>query len=246
MPARIDLVDDDPALREFIGDYLSDVGFEVRRFESAAAFRSAAATGLPDVVISDLLMPDETGLSLLTWLRSFSQVPVIMLTSVDATTDRVVGLELGADDYLAKPCDPRELLARVRTQLRRLKNAAAPVAASAVEGPALWRFGEVCFDERSLELRVASERIDLPRKPLDLLMYFLRHAGEVVTKDQLLEAAWPGRIVSDTALTNAIAKLRAALRDEAQQVVTSVYGYGYRFDGKPVRERHVPTGQDRS
>lgn len=240
MSASIHLVDDDPVLREFIGGYLSSVGFDVRSFESVAAFRSAAQAGLPDMVISDLVMPGEDGLALLSWLRGFSQLPVIMLTSQDAMTDRVVGLELGADDYLAKPCEPRELLARVRTQLRRLKAARAPappVVAGTGEGPVCWRFGDHGLDERSLELRVSGTRVELARKPLELLMYFLRHAGEIVTKDDLLAAGWGTRIVSDTALTNAIGKLRTALRDEDQQLIKAVYGYGYRFEARPERDR---------
>ena len=239
MPARIALVDDDPALREFIGGYLVEVGFEVSCFDGVAAFRAASANGLPDLVISDLMMPGENGLALLAWLRGFSQVPVIMLTSQDGMTDRVVGLELGADDYLSKPCEPRELLARVRTQLRRLKAAASPapaVGSTHGSGPQRWLFGAVVLDERALELQVNGQRVELPRKPLELLMFLLRHAGEVVTKEQLLQAVWPGRIVSETSLTNAIGKLRTALDDDAQQIVTSVYGYGYRFDGKPVRD----------
>lgn len=238
MTARIHLVNDDPVLREFIGGYLASVGFELRCFDSVAAFREAAAAGLPDLVISDLVMPVEDGLALLRWLRGFSQVPVILLTGQDAVTDRVVGLELGADDYLAKPCEPRELLARVRTQLRRLRAAGgsppAPVEPVAA-GPVCWRFAGRSLDERSLELRVENERVELPRKPLEVLLHFLRHAGEIVTKDQLLAAVWPGRIVSKTALTNAVGKLRTALRDEDQALIRAVYGYGYRFEVKPER-----------
>lgn len=238
MTATIHLVDDDPLLREFVGDYLASVGFAVSRFDSVAAFRAAVAGGLPDVVITDLVMPGETGLDLLHWLRGFSQVPVIMLTSQDATTDRVVGLELGADDYLAKPCEPRELLARVRTQLRRLKAAAAPAPMSVASGTAdagVWRFAGRSLDERAHELRIDGERVDLPRKPMELLLHLLRHAGEIVTKDQLLEAVWPGRIVTETALTNAIGKLRTAIGDDDQTIIRVVYGYGYRFDVRPER-----------
>jgi DNA-binding response OmpR family regulator len=232
MPATIHLVDDDQVLREFIAGYLSSVGFDVRSFDGVAAFREAATAGLPDIVISDLIMPGENGLALLSWLRGFSQVPVIMLTSQDATTDRVVGLELGADDYLAKPCEPRELLACVRTQLRRLKAVSvAPPAAA----PVCWQFAGRSLDERSLELRVDGARVELPKKPLEVLLHFLRHAGEIVTKDQLLEAVWPGRIVSETSLTNAIGKLRTALGDEDQTLIKAVYGYGYRFEVKPER-----------
>lgn len=240
MTATVHLVDDDAVLREFIGGYLSGVGFEVRSFDSVAAFRAAAVAGLPDIVITDLVMPGEDGLSLLSWLRGFSQVPVIMLTSQDATTDRVVGLELGADDYLAKPCEPRELLACVRSQLRRLKATRAPLPSTNADagtdaGPVVWHFAGRSLDERALELRVHGARVELPKKPLEVLMYFLRHAGEVVGKDQLLAAVWPGRIVSETALTNAIGKLRAALADEQQTLIKAVYGYGYRFEIKPER-----------
>lgn len=238
MTASIHLVDDDAVLREFIGGYLSSVGFDVRSFDSVGAFRAAVVAGLPDIVITDLVMPGEDGLALLSWVRGFSQVPVIMLTSQDATTDRVVGLELGADDYLAKPCEPRELLARVRSQLRRLKAARAllPVVNGDHAGPVFWRFAGRSLDERALELRVEGARVELPKKPLEVLMYFLRHAGEIVGKDQLLEAIWPGRIVSETSLTNAVGKLRTALADEQQTLIKAVYGYGYRFEVKPERD----------
>ncbi|TDU26785.1 two-component system OmpR family response regulator [Panacagrimonas perspica] len=239
MRPTIHLVDDDSALREYLGGYLRDVGFDVRTFPSVASFRAASASGLPDIVITDLLMPDEDGLALLSWVRNFSNVPVIMLTSQDDSSDRVVGLELGADDYLAKPCQPRELLACVRTQLRRLKAMAAPltapVPAAAAEGPFRWTVAQHVFDERSLELRVNGERVELARKPLELLMVFLRHPGEVLTKEKLIETVWPGRIVSDASLTNAMSRLRAALQDEQQALIKVVYGYGYRLEVKPER-----------
>src|SRR5689334_7221755 len=117
---RIAVVDDEPVSREAVAAYLSGLGFEVQTLDSAKALRAAMAREpSPQLVILDLVMPVEDGLSALRWLRSVSEVPVIMLTSNAETTDKVVGLELGADDYVAKPADMRELLARVRTVLRR-------------------------------------------------------------------------------------------------------------------------------
>ncbi len=103
-----------------------------------------------------------------------------------------------------------------------------------------WRFGDVLLDEATLELQVKGQRVELRRKPLELLMFFVRNPGEVVTKDELFEAVWPGRIVSETSLTNAIGLLRAALGDEEQAIIKAVYGYGYRFMAAVVREESGP------
>ncbi|HKY93180.1 MAG TPA: response regulator, partial [Nevskiaceae bacterium] len=119
MPTRIAVVDDDPLLRETVVDYLVSQGFEVQAYDGGPALRAGLSGNVPDCVILDLVMPGEDGLSVLRWLRNGSDVPVIMLTGTDGTADRVVGLELGADDYVAKPADLRELLARIRSVLRR-------------------------------------------------------------------------------------------------------------------------------
>ncbi|MEZ5475946.1 MAG: response regulator transcription factor [Thiolinea sp.] len=235
MTACIYVVDDDPVIREAIGGYLSSVGFAVECFASAHDFRAAVSQCLPDIVISDIIMPQEDGLSLLRWFREFSAAPVIMLSSQGATTDRVVGLELGADDYLVKPCEPRELLARVRTQLRRLKIESKSVLseAGAASTQHEWIFAGNRLDERAMKLYVAGVEVELARKPMEVLLLFLRRAGELITKEQLLEVVWPGRIVSDASLTNCIGKLRAALGDHDQRLIKAIYGYGYRFECQP-------------
>ncbi|MGJ8669547.1 MAG: response regulator transcription factor [Oceanococcus sp.] len=119
MKTRVAVIDDDALLRDALTEYLDSNGFETLSLDGGAALRAQLDSQPPDLVILDLVMPEEDGLSILRWLRGVSDVPVIMLTSNDTTTDRVVGLELGADDYIAKPADYRELLARVRSVLRR-------------------------------------------------------------------------------------------------------------------------------
>lgn len=234
MTACIYVVDDDPVVQEAIGGYLGSVGFAVSCFSSVKDFRAAVRQRLPDIVISDIIIPGEDGLALLRWFREFSEAPVIMLSSQGSTTDRVVGLELGADDYLVKPCEPRELLARVRTQLRRLKTEAKPVLKEAgdVTIHREWIFAGNRLDERSMKLFVAGVEVELARKPMEVLLLFLRRPCELITKEQLLESIWPGRIVSDASLTNCIGKLRAALGDDGH-LIKVLYGYGYRFEWQP-------------
>lgn len=240
MTACIYVVDDDPVVQEAIGGYLNGVGFDVSCFSSVQDFRTAVRRRLPDIVICDIILPAEDGLTLLRWFREFSEAPVIMLSSQGTTTDRVVGLELGADDYLVKPCDPRELLARVRTQLRRLKTEAKPPlngtadTAPRHESPPRreWLFAGNRLDERSMKLFVAGVEVELARKPMEVLLLFLRRPCELITKEQILESVWPGRIVSDASLTNCIGKLRAALGDDGQ-LIKALYGYGYRFECQP-------------
>ncbi|MGH8528938.1 MAG: response regulator [Nevskiales bacterium] len=120
MTARIAVVDDDPIVRESVASYLRGHQFQVAEFDGGPALRQGLKVTSPDLIVLDLVMPEEDGLSVLRWLRGFSEVPVIMLTGNDETTDRIVGLEVGADDYVGKPCDMRELLARIHSHLRRV------------------------------------------------------------------------------------------------------------------------------
>jgi len=248
MPARIALVDDDDALRESIRAYLADVGFDVDAYPSVAAFRHGVAASAPDMVITDLRMPGEDGLALLTWVRTFSQMPVIMLTSIDGATDRVVGLELGADDYLSKPCDLRELLARVRTQLRRLKNAAGATAAApaAVAGgpqkkgtKEAW-FGRWRLDRQRRRL-VDADGTDCPITGADfaLLSVFADHPKVVLSRDKLIELAGidPAEVF-DRAIDMRITRLRKKIEpDPATPIyLVSEPWVGYRFVTEPAND----------
>jgi DNA-binding response OmpR family regulator len=239
MAARIALIDDDDALRESIRTYLADVGFDVDAYDGVAAFRAGWDKSVPDVVISDLRMPGEDGIALLTWVRSFSQIPVILLTSIDGATDRVVGLELGADDYLAKPCDLRELLARVRTQLRRLKNmAAAPAAVPVASRQKESWFGRWRLDRARRRL-VDADGTECPITGADyaLLSVFADHPKVVLSRDKLIELAGidPAEVF-DRAIDMRITRLRKKIEPTPGDptVIKTVRGHGGGYEYVPA------------
>ena len=173
------VVDDDSRLRELLRRYLSDNGFRVTTAEDAAAARVVLASLAFDTIILDVMMPGESGLDLVTSLRKGSDTPVLMLTALGDPSDRVTGLELGADDYLAKPFAPRELLLRLNNVLRR-----AP--APAVDAAPV-RMGEVVFDPGRAELRRGGERIHLTTAEAKLLTVLAANVGNTLTRDDLTE-----------------------------------------------------------
>ena len=173
------VVDDDSRLRELLRRYLSDNGFRVTTAEDAAAARVVLASLAFDTIILDVMMPGESGLDLVTSLRKGSDTPVLMLTALGEPSDRVTGLELGADDYLAKPFAPRELLLRLNNVLRR-----AP--APAVDAAPV-RMGEVVFDPGRAELRRGGERIHLTTAEAKLLTVLAANVGNTLTRDDLTE-----------------------------------------------------------
>ena len=163
---HIIIVDDEAPAREMVGDYLKMHGFGVTLCDGGKSLRSVIETQVPDLVVLDLNMPEEDGLSIIRDLKSRINVPVIMLTATASPIDRVVGLELGADDYVAKPCELRELMARIRSVLRRSAPAkAAPEASAAkTEKEQLVRFGTKWLDLEAQALRVGRQRPDHPRR----------------------------------------------------------------------------------
>jgi DNA-binding response OmpR family regulator len=235
--ARIAVVDDDALLRETVVEYLSGQGFEVLSLDGGAALRAACAQAAPDCVILDLVMPGEDGLSVLRWLRASCDVPVIMLTSADATADRVVGLELGADDYVTKPADLRELLARVRSVLRRRVAAAtpapAPVAATAGEA---W-FGRWRLDRaRRRMVDPAGEVLVITGAEFGLLCAFADHPQVVLSREKLLELSGtdPGEVF-DRAIDLRITRLRRKIEPVPGDptVIRTVRGHGGGYEYLP-------------
>src|SRR6266436_7267094 len=184
---HIIIVDDEAPAREMVGDYLKMHGFTVTLCDGGKSLRGVIETNVPDLVVLDLNMPEEDGLSIIRDLKSRINVPVIMLTATASPIDRVVGLELGADDYLAKPCEMRELLARVRSVLRR---AAPPVAAAAAPARNLVRFGTkwLDMDGRSLRDEEGNEH-PLTGSEYSLLKAFAENPKRVLTRERLLELA---------------------------------------------------------
>jgi len=186
--ARLLVVDDDASVRAMLREYLEGHGFAVAEAGSGAQMREQLERDLPDVVLLDIRLPGEDGLTLARYLRERYDVGIIMVSASGDVIDRVVGLELGADDYIAKPFDPRELLARVKSVLRRVQVRPAPEADKAAPGPAArQRFGrcELDVDARRL-FEIGGDEVAMTAMEYDLLRVFLANPNRVLSRDQLL------------------------------------------------------------
>jgi two-component system phosphate regulon response regulator OmpR len=184
---RLLVVDDDPSVRAMLVEYLSGHGYEVRVAAGGADMREAVERELPDLVLLDVRLPGEDGLTLARFLRERYDLGIIMVTASDGVVDRVVGLEVGADDYVAKPFDPRELLARVKSVLRRMQ--ARPHGADAPAAPPdkRVRFGRCWLDVDSRRLfEQSGDEVPMTAMEYDLLRVFLANPNRVLSRDQLL------------------------------------------------------------
>jgi two-component system OmpR family response regulator len=232
--SRILVVDDDPELRKLITDFLAGHGYVVSAAENAAAMRRAIREDPPDLVILDVMMPGEDGLSAARRLAAEAGPAVIMLSALGSDTDRIIGLEVGADDYLAKPCNPRELLARVRSVLRRHRASGASVPEE--ERP--YEFAGWRLDVVRRHLRDPNGVfINLSDGEFSLLRSFVEHSQRVLTRDQLLDMA-RGRNaeVFDRAIDSQISRLRRKLNDRAQaELIRTVRNEGYMLLPKVTR-----------
>jgi two-component system response regulator RegX3 len=182
-----------------------------------------------DIVLLDLMLPGMSGTDVCRQLRTRSAVPVIMVTARDGEIDKVVGLELGADDYVTKPYSARELIARIRAVLRR----GGDDAEAALGGPAVLAAGPVRMDVERHTVTVAGEEIPLPLKEFDLLEYLLRNVGRVLTRGQLIDRVWGADYVGDTKTLDVhVKRLRAKIEPDpsAPQHLLTVRGLGYKYD----------------
>ena len=223
------VVDDEPRLRDLVRDYLAREGFRVVTAADGLTAVEAAREHQPDVVVLDLMLPGIDGLEVCRRLRTFSDAYVIMLTARAEEVDRVVGLEVGADDYLTKPFSPRELVARVRAMLRRPRQGAATEAVVLV---APRRFGDLLIDEPGHRVTVGDEPVALTPLEFSLLTTLAAYPGRVYTRDQLLEQVWGADYFGDDHVVDVhIGNLRKKLGDEAAapRYIETVRGVGYRF-----------------
>ncbi|WP_294336233.1 response regulator [uncultured Sphingomonas sp.] len=225
-PDRIVVVDDDTSIRDALADYLGGHGYAVRTASGAAACDQLLAEAPADLLVIDVMMPGEDGLSLCRRLAP-GGVPILMLSALDAVTDRVVGLEVGAWDYLAKPFEPRELLARVRALLRRPRAEATPSASSDTVQFGGWRFSA---DERRLR-DPQGRAVVLSEGEHALLAAFVRRPGRVLSRDLLLDAARGlDAAAYDRAIDIAVSRLRRKLAEaDPAPLIETVRGAGYRF-----------------
>jgi DNA-binding response OmpR family regulator len=239
---HIIVVDDEAPAREMVGDYLKMHGFVVTLCDGGTALRAAIETGLPDLVVLDLNMPEEDGLSIIRDLKARSNVPVIMLTATASPIDRVVGLELGADDYVAKPCELRELMARIRSVLRRSapKPTAATIAAAAQPANAqLVRFGTKWLDLEAQALRDdEGNEHPLTASEFGLLKVFAANPKRVLSRERLLELANARDAEAfDRAVDLRIMRIRRKIEPDPTKpaVIRTIRGGGYLFS--PAGER---------
>ena len=227
MNARILVVDDDTALAEMIGIVLRTEGFEPSFCADGGAAIDAYHAARPDLILLDLMLPGMDGIEVCSRIRAESGVPIIMLTAKSDTADVVKGLESGADDYMVKPFNPKELVARIRTRLR--PAASAPVADAL-------RVGDLEIDVAAHEVRRADERINLTPLEFDLLIALAAKPQQVFTREMLLEQVWGYHYKADTRLVNVhVQRLRAKVVDDPDnpKIVMTVRGVGYRAGATP-------------
>lgn len=229
MNPRILIIDDDEGLVEVLVKYLSGFGFEVASAHTPSKGMEEALKTEPDLLILDVMLPEQDGFSFLKELRKTSDLPVIMLTARGDLTDRVVGLELGADDYLPKPFEPRELVARIQTILRRSKANAKPPKD-------FLDFGDLKFDLKRHQVTLKEEHLELTSTEYDLLLLFAEHPGEVLSRETILDKVagieWESY---NRTIDVLVSRLRHKLGDDPKHPtwLKTQWGAGYLFLGDP-------------
>jgi two-component system response regulator ResD len=218
------VVDDEPIVREVVCSYLEREGYRTIEAGDGDRARELLEESTPTLVVLDLMLPGTDGLELCRWIRSRSELPVIMLTARGDEADRIVGLELGADDYVTKPFSPRELAARVRTVLRR--------TAPALVKPERLSFEGLTIDATTREVLKGRTELRLTAKEFDLLWFLARHPRQVFSRDQLMDRVWGYSAALDTGtVTVHVRRLREKIEDDPAhpRFLQTVWGVGYRF-----------------
>ena len=230
---RVLVVDDEPTVREVVATYLARDGFEVRQLADGGRVMEAIEQFDPHLVVLDVMLPVRSGLDVLRELRSRSELPVILLTARSDETDRVLGLELGSDDYLVKPFSPRELTARVRSVLRRTMAHATASSAGRTAQVTL-QFGPLVIDRAAREISVDGTIVSLTAKEFDLLAHLAAHPRQVFSRAQLLNAVWDSdpAFQDPATVTVHVGRLRSKIEPDPEHPrwIATVFGVGYRFE----------------
>lgn len=219
---KVLIVDDENDIRALIAAYLEKEGFQVVAAADGAQAMRVAREQLPDVIILDIMLPKISGLEVLSTLRRESDVYVIMLTARTEEVDKLVGLNMGADDYLTKPFSPRELVARVNAAMRRL------TGSTAEDEKRVYRSAHVRLDESAHKAWLEGEPLDLTAIEFELLLTLMMHHGQVLTREQLLEHVWGTNYYGETRVIDVhIGHIRKKL---GNRFIETVWGVGYRFE----------------
>jgi len=215
------VVEDESSIASFVSLYLKNAGYGVRTASTGTEALAQVAAQMPGLIVLDLMLPDIDGIEVCKRIRQTSDVPILMLTARDEDVDKIIGLEVGADDYLTKPFNPRELVARVKSILRRSTPDRRELETEQII------HGDLRVDAGRREVRVVDEEVQLAPKEFDLLWELLDHRGLVLTRDQLLERVWGYTFAGDTRTVDVhVRQLRRKLGD-ASPIVT-VWGVGYK------------------
>src|SRR6184192_551134 len=221
------VVEDEASIASFVSLYLKNAGYEVRTATNGVDALASAQAETPSLIVLDLMLPDIDGIEVCRRIRKASDVPILMLTARDEDVDKIIGLEVGADDYLTKPFNPRELVARVKSVLRRSAPDRKELESAQI------RHSDLVVDAGRREVHVGDQEIQLAPKEFDLLWELLDHRGLVLTRDQLLERVWGYTFAGDTRTVDVhVRQLRRKLGD-ASPIVT-VWGVGYKVS--PARD----------
>ena len=219
---KIAVVEDEPKLAFLLSDYLQKDGFEVALYEDGTEALQQLQANLPDLILLDLMLPGTDGVTICKQIRSTSNVPIIMMTAKVEEVDRLLGLELGADDYICKPYSPREVVARVKAVLRR-------TGPSEESQPT----DQFVLEEQNAVVKVKGQSCSLTQVELGLLKTMLEHPGRIYNRQQLMDHIYSDhRIVSDRTIDSHVKKLRQKLKtlDDGTEYIHSVYGIGYKFE----------------
>ncbi len=220
MSGTVLIIEDDARIANWVRVYFERVGFSAEAAHDGESGLALARDLAPDLIILDLMLPRLDGVELCRILRRESNVPIIMLTAREAHAERVIGLDSGADDYVVKPFDPEELIARAQAVLRRVKDSVQQVLTH----------GDITLNETTRSVTVEGEPVDLSQTQIALLSTFMRHPNQALTRDQLISLSLNDEFEGfDRAIDSQVARLRRQINRDGSQPIQTVYGAGYRF-----------------
>ncbi len=225
--ASILVVEDEPSIREVVTLYLERAGYQVACVSDGSAALAFLANNVPDLVVLDLMLPGVDGFEITRYLRQRGDTPIIMLTARRAETDRIAGLEMGADDYVVKPFSPQELVSRVRAVLRRTRGQPQTGLGDSLE------FDDLCINPATRLVEVSGREIQLTAKEFDLLLFMAKHKRQVFNRDQLLDHIWGlADYIDPSTVTVHVRRLREKVEEDpsAPRHIITVWGVGYKFE----------------